>query len=121
LEGAGIEATLADEHLVSMNWAYSNAVGGVKVLVPDDQLEEAKALLASGAVVLDAPSAENKATGTGPDTCRRCGGREFESRLSGRRFAIWSWLAFGAPLGSPHRQRFCRHCGAPAPDHGTSV
>lgn len=30
LEAAGIEATIADEHLVSMTWTYSNAVGGVK-------------------------------------------------------------------------------------------
>jgi len=30
LEAAGIETAIADEHLVSMTWTYSNAVGGVK-------------------------------------------------------------------------------------------
>jgi len=35
VEGVGVTAVLDNEHLVSMNWTYSNAVGGVKVLVPE--------------------------------------------------------------------------------------
>ena len=53
LEAAGIDAVLDNEHLVSMNWTYSNAVGGVKVLVPGDRLEEARSLLESEAMVID--------------------------------------------------------------------
>jgi hypothetical protein len=47
LQAAGIEATVADEHLVSMYWLYSNAIGGVKVLVPEAQAQEARDVLAS--------------------------------------------------------------------------
>ena len=52
LEAAGIEATLADEHVVSMTWTYSNAVGGVKLLVHEDRLDEAMSVLEQGAVIL---------------------------------------------------------------------
>ena len=34
LQAAGLDARLGDEHLVSMQWLYSNAVGGVKLQVP---------------------------------------------------------------------------------------
>jgi hypothetical protein len=116
LEAAGIQATLGDEHLISMDWTYSNAVGGVKVLVPEDRLEEARLLLESVAE-LDDPSAtgrEGEDVGAEWDVCQRCGSTEFESRLPGKRFAILSWLVFGVALGSPPRRRYCRRCGAAA-------
>lgn len=118
LEAAGIEATIADEHLVSMTWTYSNAVGGVKVLVPGDRLDEARSVLASGAIVDLPPPIEDgdDIDQGGSETCHRCGSREFESRLPGKRFAILSWLLIGFPLASPVRKRFCRKCGAPAAD-----
>ena len=123
IEAAGIEATIADEHLVSMTWTYSNAVGGVKVLVPADRLEEAKSLLESGAIVdLPPASSPDGETDTGgSDTCPRCGSRDFESRLSGKRFAILSWLLIGVPLASPRRRRYCRKCGEPVSDRSVSV
>lgn len=34
LESEAIPATLADEYTISMQWLYSNALGGVKVQVP---------------------------------------------------------------------------------------
>jgi Putative prokaryotic signal transducing protein len=121
LEAAGIETTIADEHLVSMTWTYSNAVGGVKVLVPDDRLEEARSLLESNAITaVVSPTADlgDEADDGGSDECQRCGSREFESRLPGKRFAILSWLVFGVPLGSPLRRRYCRKCGEPVSDRG---
>ncbi|WP_456445070.1 putative signal transducing protein [Thiolapillus sp.] len=45
LESAGIPAFLADEHTIGMNWFYSNALGGVKLKVPQSFVDEAKELL----------------------------------------------------------------------------
>jgi hypothetical protein len=106
-----------------MTWTYSNAIGGVKVLVPADRLEEAKSLLESGAIVdLPPASGPDGETDTGgSDTCPRCGSREFESRLPGKRFAILSWLLIGVPLASPWRRRYCRKCGEPVSDRSASV
>jgi hypothetical protein len=33
LDSAGIESFLADENVISMNWLWSNALGGVKLQV----------------------------------------------------------------------------------------
>ena len=45
LEAAGISVLLADEHTVNMQWLYSNAIGGVKLLVPPESVEQARSIL----------------------------------------------------------------------------
>jgi hypothetical protein len=47
LTEAGVAATVTDESLVAMDWLLSNAVGGVKVQVWDDDAEKAVRLLES--------------------------------------------------------------------------
>jgi hypothetical protein len=44
LEAHGVLAPLFDEHLVHLFWYYSDAIGGVRLMVPEGQLEEARAL-----------------------------------------------------------------------------
>ena len=46
LEAEGIPAFLADEHLVGVQWLYSDAVGGVKLNVPDPFAEAALEVVA---------------------------------------------------------------------------
>lgn len=48
LEGNGIPAFIRDEHMVSLDWLASNAIGGVKVDVGDDDYERALELIAAG-------------------------------------------------------------------------
>ncbi len=45
LQSAGIGAVLRDQHTVEFNWLISNAIGGVKVEVPDEEYEDALLLL----------------------------------------------------------------------------
>lgn len=45
LDSANIACFLADENLVRMDWFYSNAIGGIKLWVNEEDLEAAKALL----------------------------------------------------------------------------
>ncbi len=45
LQSAGIEATLRDDSPLQMNWMWSNAIGGVKIAVPDDEYESALSIL----------------------------------------------------------------------------
>ncbi|MGE0407213.1 MAG: DUF2007 domain-containing protein, partial [Candidatus Korobacteraceae bacterium] len=45
LEGAGIECFLTDENLVRMDWFVSNAIGGIKLQVPEEQAEDAASIL----------------------------------------------------------------------------
>jgi hypothetical protein len=46
LEGSGITAYIRDENLVTLDWLYSNAVGGVKVDVEDEDYEKVLEILA---------------------------------------------------------------------------
>ena len=45
LDSAQIDSFLADENLVRIDWLYSNLIGGAKLMVRPEDLEEAKALL----------------------------------------------------------------------------
>ena len=45
LQAEGIEAQLADQHLVQTDWLYSIAVGGIRLLVPEEDEIRARHLL----------------------------------------------------------------------------
>jgi Zn finger protein HypA/HybF involved in hydrogenase expression len=45
LEAAGIDSVLADDEIVAIDWLYSNAVGGVKLVVRDEEREQARNIL----------------------------------------------------------------------------
>lgn len=45
LESAGIQSFLADDNVIRMNWLYSNALGGIKLLVKDEDSAAARELL----------------------------------------------------------------------------
>lgn len=47
LQAEGIEAWLADEHLVQTDWLYSIAVGGIKLQVDPADAARASAVLAT--------------------------------------------------------------------------
>lgn len=44
LESRGIEGFLLDEFIAQLFWIYSNAIGGVRFAVADDDAEEARAV-----------------------------------------------------------------------------
>lgn len=45
LDSAGIESFLADDNVIRMDWFYSNAMGGIKLLVRGEDAAEARELL----------------------------------------------------------------------------
>ncbi len=45
LEAEGVPAFLADEHVVQMDWALTNAVGGVRLMVEEEHIEAAVKIL----------------------------------------------------------------------------
>lgn len=79
LEAAGIDAELVDESTVGVNWLYSNAVGGVKLYVPDEQVEDSEELMATAAESV-AGDGEVPAPELEPEvaalTCPACGSTE---------------------------------------------
>jgi len=45
LENAGIECFLQDDNVVRMDWLWSNAMGGIKLVVRENDAEEAEYIL----------------------------------------------------------------------------
>ncbi len=45
LESAGIKSFIGDEHTVNTQWLYSNAIGGVRLMVSEEDLEQSVRLL----------------------------------------------------------------------------
>ncbi len=45
LEAEGIPAILGNRHLVTAEWLYSQAMGGVQIMVPREQVDEAREII----------------------------------------------------------------------------
>lgn len=109
LESEGIEATIADENLIRLYWAISNAIGGVKVQVRADDLERARELLANREplselyLVKDDDEASRR--------CPECRSENVEFERWSRRGFIGSWILLGVPVPIPSRRWICRNCG----------
>lgn len=97
LESANIDSVLADEH--SCTLGYGSVIGGVRLQVPDEQVDAAKRILAGKDGVTPLPDdfippgvviSPNESTKP-PSESR--GGGVFSAFLEG---GIWSLLAFGA-------------------------
>ena len=107
LTSEGIPAVVTDEYLVQANWTLSNAIGGVKVLVPDDEIEHARTVLAR----------EQNAHDTTPtdaqpgDVCPECGSGD----ITPNRYSLWSLIPsilLRLPIFFRKNKWACRTCKA---------
>jgi DNA-directed RNA polymerase subunit RPC12/RpoP len=100
LQSEGIAARLADENIVRMNWSNALAVGGIRLMVPSDLVDAAKAALEREQQL---PAA----------ICANCGSRALRSRHS----AWWVLLlllscGFALVIFPPPRRGLrCASCG----------
>jgi DNA-directed RNA polymerase subunit RPC12/RpoP len=112
LRAAGIEARLADDHVVGVNWLWSNAVGGVKVLVsPQDAAAAEEVLAMPAAVDIDAVTSNGSMRADQSAECPRCGSHDTANVTAGRRLAFLTWLAVGVPVVPVLRRMRCEACG----------
>lgn len=89
-----------------MDWPYSNALGGVRLLVPENCAEEAKALL-----VQDFSQELEQQFGAS-ESCPNCGSMDIQPYTEGKRPVYVVFLLLGFPLfsyknGMKYRQ--CQH------------
>lgn len=107
LEAAGIPCFLDNEYTVGVNWLYSNALGGVKLKVPEEDAEEAKAIIEE----IIEPIAPEESEGLLPDSsCPACGATEIETRNYTRKFAALT-LLISVPLFLFWKRYSCKSCG----------
>ena len=108
LEAGGVDAYIQDENTVQMNWLYSNAIGGVRVQIGEQDLEAARAIVAapqmneSDSELTECP--ECSSTKTAPDELPRR--MAFLSML-------FSTVMFGVsfPFAFLRRRWRCADCG----------
>jgi hypothetical protein len=96
LRAAGIDADIVDSEMVGLNWMYSIAVGGVKLVVAEEDFEAATAVLsefASATIVDDEPTPPVEPRVIAPKVelrCPECGSAE---SIRIRRLLVFSLLA----------------------------
>lgn len=104
LEGEGIICFLRDEYTVSVNPFLSNAIGGIKLTVPENQADRAKELLAQF-------DAEKKAV----LRCTKCDSDNVEyisnPAKSGNWLSAIVSFIFGSYAVSIKKNYHCFNCG----------
>jgi len=107
LEAAGIPCFLDNEYTIGANWLYSNALGGVKLNVPEKYAEEAKFIIEESAE----PVEQEVTEGLLPESaCPACGATEIETKNYTRNFAAVS-LLISLPVFLFLKRYRCKSCG----------
>jgi hypothetical protein len=112
LEADGIRVHASNSGLVGLDWSFSQALGGVRLLVPSARVAESRALvdayrrgdLAAVDDVDSPPAAE---------VCPRCGSARVVAEASTRQkgLLVVLTLGFGAMFPTRATRRSCRDCG----------
>ncbi len=116
LESEGIPASLANENIVRMDWTAALAVGGVRLLVPQESVAAAQAVLERQQTGHYAEALELE-QGLAPAVCVQCGSRSMRSIFSAWWVALLV-LSFGLAtiFPPPKRGVRCSKCGTIQPD-----
>lgn len=98
LRGSGVEAWLRDEATANMYWLYSNAIGGVKVEVREEDIERALE-------VLDLPNEPSELL-----KCPHCGSENVSVRQMNL-FAALALIFLSLILPGREHTIDCLECG----------
>lgn len=105
LDSAGIECALADDNMVRMDWFYSNAIGGVKLLVSAGDAAEAEQILSQP--IPDRLDVTDVGDFEQPK-CPKCGSLDVSFRKS--QPAAYLSMALSVPLPFRERAWHCHSC-----------
>lgn len=107
LDSAGIECHLVDENMVRLDWFISNLLGGAKLMVKPEDLDDARQ-------VLDQPIPEDFDYGEErfeQPKCPKCGALDITFETLNKPVAYGSaWAGFPLPIKS--EKWICNACGA---------
>lgn len=106
LEAEDIPAFVMDEHTINMQWLYSNALGGVRLQVPQGFEADAAAVLAENREP-DLEDLEPPST----TRCPYCGSCDTHYHQIGRQCAFLVFLGLQFPLFPVRAGIRCETCG----------
>ncbi len=107
LDSAGIESFLGDENLVRLDWFYSNLIGGIKLMVREEDAETARKLLEE-----NIPE-KFDVTGVGEYTqprCPQCGSMDVSFDGLNKQIA-YPGLFLSLPIPVNRKGGKCHACG----------
>lgn len=111
LEAEGIECIVHDEYLVRVNWLLSNAVGGVKLMVPAWDAERARDILRPRPRLVVVADDDGSTEDRGEMICPRCRSYDVYYTRFSRRAAGVFLLLFGFIVPWLRRRWLCKQCG----------
>jgi hypothetical protein len=109
LDAAGIESFLADDNMVRLDWFISSGLGGVKLRVKKEDVEEARAVLSEP--IPEAFDVDGIGSFKQP-RCPRCGSFDISHEAGlDKRFALPAlWALGGIPVPVQRNDWNCRSC-----------
>ena len=110
LEAEGIPAFVLDEQVATINWLYSEAIGGVKVHVPDEFYDKALDIIEKINRPNESEETKLEAQIVQADVCPSCG----SSSIATTKYSLWTLLPaliFLCPLFFGKRRWQCESCG----------
>jgi len=102
LEAGGVTAYILDENTVQMDWLISNAIGGVRVQIAEEDIENAREILSE--VLPVAPSNDHP-------ICPSCASKNTAPHELPHRLSFLSLGLIGFPLLFAKHQWKCADCG----------
>ncbi|MFK5923924.1 MAG: DUF2007 domain-containing protein [Verrucomicrobiota bacterium] len=101
LAAGGVEAFILDEYMVQMDWLISNAIGGVRVQIAEDDLELCQQ------IVQEEPC-DPEANITAK--CPFCESEDTQKESFTRRLSFLSMFIIGCPLPVAKNYYICQKC-----------
>jgi len=112
LESEGIWAFVADAETVTANWLYSNAIGGVRLQVKQEDVEKASEILNREPEPLEWDENLDEDEDKEEEMlCPECSSADVEYERYSIRLIFLSWLLLSVPLPFFKRKWKCQQCG----------
>ncbi len=114
LEDSGFACFLADENVSTIQPLYNQAIGGVKLIVFERDVEAINALLAEDNS-LDLESSDEvigeEEAADGKTVCEKCGSTNVGYGMAtNKKYSLWAILLAFLTLTPPIKANKCHHC-----------
>jgi hypothetical protein len=117
LDFQGIYAVIKDEQTVTMNWLWSNAIGGIKLQVLEQDVEKATEILQKDESTYEAQTESDAFTSEdktiyNPNNkiCIYCGSKNTNPIQYDKNWAYTALLFLGFPIAKKSNKWHCFHC-----------
>ncbi|WP_316845699.1 DUF2007 domain-containing protein [Pedobacter psychrodurus] len=114
LEDSGFSCFLADENVSTIQPLYNQAIGGVKLIVFERDVEAIDTLLAednSLALETSDDTVPGEEAEEGPVPCEKCGSKNVGYGMAtDKKYSVWATILAFLTVTTPVKANKCYHC-----------